>query len=321
MATRLLLADDSITIQKVVELVLAEEGFEIKPTSNGEEAFQALDSFRPEIVLADIEMPRMNGYQLCEKIRKKPGTANVPVILLAGAFEPVDEELARKVGATDFIIKPFESQDLVSKINSALSGKPAKEEAREEAVPEEETPVVSEALEEEAFAVAEAETDAGPGEDLWAEDAFGGTALSMEDAGTGEEVEVLAEEDAFAMEEPTPEPVSFKEPPASSWEAPISAGDLTDAVKISVSRVVVDSMKKVDMREVILSAIGPELKRTIEDLVREAAPKIMESLVREVMKEVSAGVKKDMEKIIWETVPDLAESIIKKEIEAIKSEI
>src|SRR5512135_3763926 len=121
MAYKLLLADDSITIQKVVELVLAEEDFQIKSVSNGEDAINLLDSFKPDVVLADIEMPKVNGYNLCEKIKKNPLTSHVPVILLAGAFEPIDEELARQVGADDTVIKPFESQELISKINAALT--------------------------------------------------------------------------------------------------------------------------------------------------------------------------------------------------------
>jgi len=95
MARRLLLADDSITIQKVVELVLTEEDFELRSFTNGADAYAAIEAFNPDIVLADIEMPKMNGYELCEKIKQNPKTANVPVILLAGAFEPIDENLAR----------------------------------------------------------------------------------------------------------------------------------------------------------------------------------------------------------------------------------
>ena len=121
MGHRLLLADDSITIQKVVELILAEEDFEIRSTNNGEEALSVITSFNPDIVLADIEMPKMNGYQLCEKIKQDPSTSHIPVILLTGAFEPIDEDLAKHVKADDFIVKPFESQELISKINAALT--------------------------------------------------------------------------------------------------------------------------------------------------------------------------------------------------------
>lgn len=129
MGYKLLLADDSITIQKVVELVLAGEGFDIKATSNGEEALSVRPSCKPDVILADIAMPVMNGYQLCEKIKSNPETRNIPVILLAGAFEPIDEELARKVGADDYIVKPFESQELIGKVMAVLEGRMAAGEA------------------------------------------------------------------------------------------------------------------------------------------------------------------------------------------------
>lgn len=315
MATRLLLSDDSITIQKVVELVLAEEGFEIKPTNNGEDAFQSLDSFTPDIVLADIEMPKMNGYQLCEKIKNDPRTANVPVILMAPAFEPIDEELAKKVGAADYIIKPFESQELLNKINGALAagGVPVKAQKAQEP-------------EQEAVAVAEP-AEAVSGEDPWA----------MDDLGTAQEAQpvqaeadadgafVIPEEEvpaeAMATEETAPVEAASEEIPAPDDAGSLSEGDIKDSVRVSVSRIVVDSIRKMDMKEVILAALMPEMKSLMEDIIRKSAPKIIEGLVKDVMKEVSAQVRKDIEKIIWETVPDLAESIIKKEIDSIKSEV
>ena len=77
-------------------------------------------------MLADIEMPKLNGYQLCEKIKKNSATVHLPVVLLAGAFEPFDENYAKSVGADDYIIKPFESQELISKVKSLLiSAEPA----------------------------------------------------------------------------------------------------------------------------------------------------------------------------------------------------
>jgi DNA-binding response OmpR family regulator len=119
---RLLLADDSRTIQKVVELILADENFEIKAFGDGEQAFEAIKSFSPNIVLADIEIPGLNGYKLCEKIKNNASTSHLPVILLAGAFEPFDEEYAKAVGADDYIIKPFESRELIAKVKSLLAG-------------------------------------------------------------------------------------------------------------------------------------------------------------------------------------------------------
>jgi len=150
-AHKLLLADDSITIQKVVELILTEEDFEIKATNNGEEAMAVVSSFKPDVILADIEMPKMNGYQLCEKIKQDPATRDIPVILLAGAFEPIDEELAKQVGADDYVVKPFESQELISKINAAPTLSSVEEEEVEGIAEAEAVGIEEEVVEEELW--------------------------------------------------------------------------------------------------------------------------------------------------------------------------
>ena len=90
MATRILLADDSITIQKVVNLTFADEGIEVVAVSNGDLAERRLAEVAPDLVLADIFMPGKNGYELCESIKENPQFRNVPVVLLVGAFEPFD---------------------------------------------------------------------------------------------------------------------------------------------------------------------------------------------------------------------------------------
>lgn len=104
---KLLLVDDSITIHKVVELILSGEGFEIKAVNNGEEALTGIPTFKPDIVLADVEMPKMNGYVLCEKIKQDPSTSGIPVLLLAGAFEPFDEEECKKGWGGRFCYQTF----------------------------------------------------------------------------------------------------------------------------------------------------------------------------------------------------------------------
>ena len=92
MGTKLLVADDSIIIQKIVELILSEKDFDVKITGNGEEAINAINTERPDIVLADVNMPKMDGYELCTAIKKDPSLSAIPVILLTGAFEVFDEE-------------------------------------------------------------------------------------------------------------------------------------------------------------------------------------------------------------------------------------
>ncbi|MEO5361787.1 MAG: response regulator [Nitrospirota bacterium] len=120
MPKRLLLADDSITIQKVVELILSEEDFQIISVNDGQEALDKISKFNPSIVLADIEMPKVNGYELCKQIKANEKTKHIPVILLVGAFEPLNERSFKDCGASDHLIKPFESQEFLNKINAVL---------------------------------------------------------------------------------------------------------------------------------------------------------------------------------------------------------
>ena len=121
MATRILLADDSITIQKVVNLTFADEGIEVVAVSNGDLAERRLAEVAPDLVLADIFMPGKNGYELCEAIKENPQFRNVPVVLLVGAFEPFDQVEARRVRADAHLTKPFESRTLVETVRRLIS--------------------------------------------------------------------------------------------------------------------------------------------------------------------------------------------------------
>lgn len=118
---KLLLADDSITIQKVINLTFADEGIQVTAVGNGLTAVERLEEIAPDLVLADVHMPGLTGYQVCERVRQTPGFENIPVMLLVGSFEPFDETEARRVGADDFLTKPFQSiKQLVSKVHSLL---------------------------------------------------------------------------------------------------------------------------------------------------------------------------------------------------------
>ena len=119
---KLLLADDSVTIQKVVNLTFADEGIEVITVGNGDLAWQKIGEERPDIVLADVNMPGLTGYEICEKMRSSEETKNVPVMLLVGSFEPFDEEAAQRVGASGHLTKPFQSiRLLVSRVKELLN--------------------------------------------------------------------------------------------------------------------------------------------------------------------------------------------------------
>lgn len=331
MSYKLLLADDSVTIQKVVELILAEEDFEIKTVPNGEEALNTISSFKPDVVLADIEMPKINGYQLCENIKQNPSTSNIPVILLTGAFEPIDEELAKQVRADDFIIKPFESQELISKINSLLTASTvfAEPEIAEEPV-----------IEAEAVSLAEASTpEVSIDEDLWA---FEETpeevkveALPVEEeqeeifAGT-EEIFAAETEAIAGIEEPTvtelKSEVKIEKPEIFETKAKLaevslpSREEFEEQFKSIVSERINSFLSSLDIKESITSILTPLLKDSIEKVLWEVAPDLVERMLKDMLKGSLESLAKEVEKVIWETVPDLAETMISKEIERIRSE-
>lgn len=141
---KLLLADDSVTIQKVVNLTFADEGIEVITTGDGNSAMEKLHEIKPDLVMADVNMPGLNGYQICEQIKHNEATRATPVILLVGSFEPFDEARARAAGADDYLTKPFQSiRQLVSKVTDLLEMENSGEGSRK--VPEEtlkmETPI------------------------------------------------------------------------------------------------------------------------------------------------------------------------------------
>ena len=122
---KILLADDSITIQKVVELSFVDEGAEVVCVNNGKEAIERLQEFQPDIVLADVFMPQVNGYELCEYIKQNEKLKHIPVMLLVGSFEPFNESEARRVGADDILTKPFQSiRRLLEKVGLLAEGTP-----------------------------------------------------------------------------------------------------------------------------------------------------------------------------------------------------
>ena len=128
MPHRILLADDSLTIQKVIELTFSGTEFELKAVGNGDLALPLLDSYAPDIVLVDCVMPGKTGYELCEEVKRRPGGRYVPVVLLTGTFEPFDKPRAEAAGADSFVTKPFDSQGLASLVRDLVK-KAAEERA------------------------------------------------------------------------------------------------------------------------------------------------------------------------------------------------
>jgi CheY-like chemotaxis protein len=123
-AKKILLADDSLTIQKVVELTFSDSEYDLVCVSNGQRALDRVAEQMPDLILADVVMPEKNGYEVCEAIKANPSTARIPVVLLSGTFEPFDRDRAERLGCDAIVSKPFDSQQLLRQVEALLARAP-----------------------------------------------------------------------------------------------------------------------------------------------------------------------------------------------------
>jgi CheY-like chemotaxis protein len=121
MSRTILLADDSLTIQKVVELTFADTDYEVVAVSSGDELLRRLPDSRPDLVICDVIMPGRDGYDVCQEIKSSPNFLHLPVILLTGTFEPFDRDRAIAVGCSEIITKPFEAKKLVDAVERLVA--------------------------------------------------------------------------------------------------------------------------------------------------------------------------------------------------------
>jgi CheY-like chemotaxis protein len=142
MGGMLLLADDSITIQKVVELTFAETEHKVVAVGSGRDLFKRLPEVKPDVVLCDVVMPDMNGYEVCQALKSDPATLHIPVVLLTGTFEPFDRDRALAAGCDGIVTKPFEARELINTVEDlikrvqSLAAVPADAGAADHGIPE-----------------------------------------------------------------------------------------------------------------------------------------------------------------------------------------
>ena len=122
MSHKLLLADDSITIQRVIELTFADEDVNVAAVGDGQQAIDRIEADPPDIILADVGMPKRDGYDVAAYVKSRPTLAHIPVVLLTGAFEPVDQARATAVGCDGVLAKPFEPHMVISRVKQLLKG-------------------------------------------------------------------------------------------------------------------------------------------------------------------------------------------------------
>jgi len=116
MAT-ILVVDDEISIQELVKLYLEKEGFSVEPAGSGKEALQLLDVVKPSLVVLDIMLPDMSGFDVCRELRQR---SDVPVLMLTARKDDIDKILGLEMGADDYLTKPFNPRELVARIRAVL---------------------------------------------------------------------------------------------------------------------------------------------------------------------------------------------------------
>ncbi|MHB8173663.1 MAG: response regulator [Nitrospirota bacterium] len=348
MPYKVYLADDSITIQKVVELTLSEEDFEVTAFGDGQSALDAARKAAPDIILADIVMPRMDGYQLSMAVKQDPALKNTPVVLLAGTFENFDVGLAASSFADGHIIKPFESSELIKIVKGLVEAKAAQVLDAEPLEP----------LEEAVFA--EEVLDADPVDDLWSV-----VDMQSPDQPLAGATEVISEEELWARANLLSEPGRpMPAPPvgmAGEVERAVPAVPAAPDEGMPWDDLPVDAVMEEeglaeafladDDDSIFLAEEAPEEEMALEaeptaglpeagqpsaddihklveakvrEIIANTSPDIAEKVLWEVMPGVAEKIIWEVvpaivEKIVWEVVPGLAEDIIRKEIEELKA--
>jgi CheY-like chemotaxis protein len=118
---RILIAEDEKDIRELISFTLKFAGHEVIATANGEEAFNTTLQQIPDLVLLDVRMPRMTGYEACERIKAEPSTKNIPVVFLSAKGQESEIQAGLQAGATEYILKPFSPDQLTERVRVILS--------------------------------------------------------------------------------------------------------------------------------------------------------------------------------------------------------
>ena len=120
---RILIAEDERDIRELITFTLKFAGHEVFPTSNGEEAYQIATQIMPDLIVLDVRMPRMTGYEVCEQIKSNGNTQNIPVVFLSAKGQESEVKMGMESGADEYILKPFSPEQLLERVRSILVGK------------------------------------------------------------------------------------------------------------------------------------------------------------------------------------------------------
>jgi CheY-like chemotaxis protein len=341
---KLLLADDSVTIQKVIDLTFADEGVEVITCGDGTDAIEKVEQLLPDIVLADVHMPGFTGYEVCEYIKGSEKLKHIPVMLLVGSFEPFDEVEARRVGANDTLTKPFQSiRRLLEKVGVLVGGKAPETEVDTAELPK------SEQAEAPQLSTAEiemttADTRQLPPEvahqapDLWEASAMSPAPVVAPEPApvNGARPSLHREEPVEVGNEPQVEskPVEVKSAMVNEQaDTPLDLEYYEPEQALEADDFELELELELDEPEAApepaFAAPGYYQPKVVAEPVREAvvgavvesrgpltannvSPELIDAIARRAVEMLSEKVVRE---IAWEVVPELAELLIKRQLE------
>ena len=120
MAKKILIADDEPNIVVSLEFLMRQKGYDVKVATNGEDALAAVGEFAPDLILLDVMMPRLSGYDVCQKVRENPAWAGIRIIMLSAKGRDVEVNKGLAVGADAYVTKPFSTKDLIDQVARML---------------------------------------------------------------------------------------------------------------------------------------------------------------------------------------------------------
>lgn len=325
MGKKILLADDSVTIQKIVELTFEGEGLELEVAADGHEALELAEASPPDLILADSTMPGLSGVELCRKIREHPVLKPIPVILLTNSFDDFNRADGDAAGVTAYVEKPFESQALLDHIHELLSEEdahaPAPEEPAELRPPADDVDLISEEPEELLILeeVVEEETEEAPPLTEELPPPAPAEPVAAEEAEEEEELEELpVAQETPSTQPPTPTEESLvdqEEPPTqpfiSTMEPTRAAFGLTEEPPPPAEP---SPAPPSDDVTAAAAAAGALLEESIGDSVRAYIDQLIHQAVEELEPTITAKIVERLEA----TFPSISERIIRDEIEKLK---
>ena len=122
MGKKILIADDEPNIVVSLEFLMKQSGYDVRVATNGEDALRAVEEFVPDLILLDVMMPRLSGYDVCQKVRENPAWAGVKIIMLSAKGRDVEVNKGMAVGADAYVPKPFSTKDLIATVRELLGG-------------------------------------------------------------------------------------------------------------------------------------------------------------------------------------------------------